>query len=116
MLRSFEYAGHHRVVETQASPQLNYRASEWAERNRDAFCAGYAEAIGADPREQAIVLRAFEADKAVYEAVYEARNRPTWLPIPLRHLDPARRRCAMKTGINAPPRFAGHHDRKTVAR
>jgi maltokinase len=86
MLRSFEYAGHHRVTESGYGPQLAYRASEWTERNRDAFCAGYAEAAGIDPRAQAVPLRAFEADKAVYEAVYEARNRPAWLEIPLASL------------------------------
>jgi maltokinase len=86
MLRSFEYAGHHRVIETGYQAQLAYRAGEWTRRNRGAFLDGYADAAGHDPREHDVRLRAFEADKAVYEAVYEARNRPAWLPIPLASL------------------------------
>ncbi len=86
MLRSFEYAGNHRIIEIGFQPQLAYRAAEWTQRNRDAFLDGYAEAAGHDPREHAVPLRAFEADKAVYEALYEARNRPDWLAIPLASL------------------------------
>jgi maltokinase len=87
MLRSFDYAGHHRLVESPGpTPQLTYRADEWATRNRDAFCTGYAESAGTDPREHGDVLRAFEVEKAVYETVYESRNRPAWLPIPLASL------------------------------
>jgi maltokinase len=90
MLRSFEYAGHHRVVEggypEHMAGQLAYRAGEWTERNREAFLDGYAEGGGDDPHEHAVPLRAFEADKAVYEAVYEARNRPAWLAIPMESL------------------------------
>jgi maltokinase len=96
MLRSFDYAAH--VVEADVEdqgPQIAYRANEWAERNRAAFVTGYLDGgagtseetdVVLSPQEQTL-LRAYEADKAVYETVYEARNRPTWLGIPLSAID-----------------------------
>jgi maltokinase len=87
MLRSFDYAAHHQLTialpEGAESSWMAAHAAEWADRNREAFCEGYAVAAEADPREQGALLRAFEIDKAVYEVAYEAANRPSWLGIPL---------------------------------
>ncbi|MDQ1742210.1 MAG: maltokinase, partial [Pseudonocardiales bacterium] len=86
MLRSFDYAARHQLIDMGSTSQSEFRAAEWAARNRSAFCTGYAQGGGQDPQDAAVLLRAFEADKAVYESVYEARNRPNWLPIPLASL------------------------------
>ncbi|MDW4911292.1 phosphotransferase [Streptomyces sp. ADMS] len=73
MLRSFDYAAH------SVRPHL----PGWAAACRAAYCAGYAETSGRDPRTDPVLLRAYETDKAVYEVVYEARHRPDWLPVPM---------------------------------
>lgn len=73
MLRSFDYA---------ARQRRPWRP-EWARRCREAYCAGYAARAGWDPRKKHALLRAYETDRAVYEVLYEARNRPDWLPVPM---------------------------------
>ncbi|MCT9820417.1 aminoglycoside phosphotransferase [Microbacterium sp. W1N] len=73
MLRSFDYiAG--------ALPEIPHVA-EWAATARRAFLGGYEDRTGMPATGP--LLDAFELDKAVYEAIYEARNRPDWLGIPL---------------------------------
>jgi maltokinase len=86
MLRSFDYAAEvsrrdHADATGDSDDHGEDRAREWAARNTTAFLAGYREATGADIDQ--VLLTAYAADKAVYEAVYEARNRPGWLSIPL---------------------------------
>lgn len=83
MLRSFDYAAFHQLLQGEPDAPQAWHAHEWATRNRDAFSDGYAAGSGTDPRAQATVLRGFELDKAVYEVVYETRSRPGWVPIPL---------------------------------
>jgi maltokinase len=83
MLRSFDYAARHQLLTHPDKASLAPKATGWVRRNSDAFCAGYAAAGGLDPAENSVLLRAMLLDKAVYEVIYEARNRPTWLSIPL---------------------------------
>ena len=83
MLRSLDYAARFQLVGQEEPGQIAGAARDWARRNQAAFCAGYARAGGADPGKHGILVRALTLDKAVYEVMYEARTRPSWLPIPL---------------------------------
>jgi maltokinase len=90
MLRSFDYAPRVAAMTAAAtgddgSEQRAFRAAEWSARNQAAFLEMYAgRELTADEQ---TLLAAYVADKAVYECVYEARNRPTWLSIPMAALN-----------------------------
>jgi maltokinase len=86
MLRSFDYAARFQLLTNPDAGQLHEAAREWSRCNSSAFCAGYAEAGGLDPVANEVLLRALTLDKAVYEVMYEARHRPSWLQIPLESL------------------------------
>ncbi|WP_026059506.1 maltokinase N-terminal cap-like domain-containing protein [Microbacterium yannicii] len=79
MLRSFDYAS-----AVAGAPD----ARAWAAACHAAFIDSYAAAPGSVPLDPAL-LQALVLDKAVYESIYEARNRPDWLPVPLAGIDAA---------------------------
>jgi maltokinase len=79
VLRSFDYAAAVGGLDAEA-------ARPWILGCRAAFLDGYLARASAGGR-TGVLLRALELDKALYEAVYEARNRPSWLHIPLAGLD-----------------------------
>lgn len=79
MLRSFDYA---------AAVGGAHDASRWAAASREAFLDAYIGTAGSvelDP----VLLRALVLDKAVYESIYEARNRPEWLAVPIAGIEAA---------------------------
>lgn len=81
MLRSFDYVtGSLRLDDPERSPEA---VRTWAQDARRAFVEGYAATSGIDLDPRHPLLAALELDKAVYEAIYESRNRPTWVSIPL---------------------------------
>ncbi|MFC7487831.1 maltokinase N-terminal cap-like domain-containing protein [Knoellia sp. CPCC 206453] len=90
MLRSFDYAG----GAVEHSGDASARA--WVADTQQAFLDGYAATAGTDPRERPSLLAAFELDKAMYEVVYEVRNRPSWVDIPLAAIE----RLAVRFGTS----------------
>jgi len=83
LLRSIDYAAAVGGAGGAATPTAAER--DWADEARRSLLTGYFH--GPTRADAATALRALEVEKALYEAVYEARNRPTWLPVPLGALD-----------------------------
>lgn len=73
MVRSFDY------VRSAHPDPASEAATTWADAAREAFLNGY---CGGTPRSD--VLAGYVVDKAVYEVLYELRNRPDWVGIPMR--------------------------------
>jgi maltose alpha-D-glucosyltransferase/alpha-amylase len=99
MLRSFAYArgAASLALREEGRTLAEPRLLEWESAARAAYLAGYRQTV-ADARTVLVpdaddgfarALRAWELDKALYEVAYEARNRPSWLAIPLAALQPA---------------------------
>ena len=79
IVRSFDYA-----AAVGRAPD-----AAWAVQARAAFLDAYerADTAGVDHATSEALVRALTLDKALYEVVYESRNRPDWEPIPLAAVD-----------------------------
>jgi len=79
MLRSLDYAAHTAIAEDRAPDER----SDWVAAARAALLEGYGGVLP----DEAPLLAAFELEKACYEVVYEANNRPDWTWLPLGALE-----------------------------
>ena len=84
MVRSLQYAAASRPVPPE--PADRQALAQWVRAATAAFLQGYTEESGTiiDPNEP--LFRALWLDKALYEVVYELRNRPTWVEMPARDI------------------------------
>jgi maltose alpha-D-glucosyltransferase / alpha-amylase len=103
MLRSFQYATYSALqfqidrgtveVDTPSHDELQSRLHEWNRWVSAAYLHGYFTAaegqtfVPAEPENTAILLDAFQLEKAIYELSYEMNNRPEWVHIPLAGID-----------------------------
>jgi maltose alpha-D-glucosyltransferase/alpha-amylase len=97
IIRSFDYAAAVVKRRSQAShahladDQVNAFLDRYVERATEAFLTGYREAVtsaGDNPpiAADSELLELFLIEKAAYEVVYEASNRPAWIDVPLHGL------------------------------
>ncbi|MDT8435779.1 MAG: maltose alpha-D-glucosyltransferase [Gemmatimonadota bacterium] len=94
MLRSFQYASfaalRNGAVRPEDAPALEPWARWWEFWTGTAFFTAYrariagSDLLPAEPDAQALLLRLFLLDKALYELRYELNSRPDWAGIPLR--------------------------------
>jgi maltose alpha-D-glucosyltransferase / alpha-amylase len=93
MIRSFDYAAYQATRWAVEQPVSNVEAAvtaaqSWGQLVQDIFLTAYIEAIDGTPSwpgddEARRLLDLFLLEKALYEVVYEANNRPRWLEVPL---------------------------------
>ncbi len=98
MLRSFDYAA---GAAEREHPDADVPET-WVDDCAEAFLAGYAEVIPGSIDRDAPLFVALWLDKALYEVIYELRNRPDWLSIPVQ----ASRRLLGSTGSGVPAEAA----------
>jgi maltose alpha-D-glucosyltransferase/alpha-amylase len=97
MIRSFDYAAAVVKRRSQAShahlsdEQVNVFLGKFVELATQSFLTGYRDAVASAGDGTSIafnteLLDLFLIEKAAYEVVYEAANRPTWIDVPLHGL------------------------------
>ena len=90
MLRSIDYAAGVALVAAEEAAEESAEAGadrrgaaiQWAAAASDAFIRGYEKETGISIDRHDPLYLALWLDKALYEVVYEIRNRPRWINVP----------------------------------